>query len=98
MDFLNCSRIHNRLVIVLTSLQSAWHNHGQTMHCMVRSSTMASWANTEKQLGKATIQLEILQSNDLTFGLNINGSKWRKSTKKITYFSFHQGAHQVENL
>lgn len=29
---------------VLTSLQGAWHNHGHRMHCMVRSSTMGSWA------------------------------------------------------
>ncbi len=31
----------------LTSLQGAWHNHGQKMHCMVRSSTMGSWAKTK---------------------------------------------------
>ncbi len=29
---------------VHASLQSAWHNHGQKGNCMVRSSTMVSWA------------------------------------------------------
>lgn len=40
--------IHKKAMQALTSLQGAWQNHGQKTHCMVRSSTMASWA-TRKQ-------------------------------------------------
>lgn len=36
--------VQNQERKVLTSLQGAWHNHGHRTHCMVRSSTMESWA------------------------------------------------------
>lgn len=45
-EFSKSSLGHKRQ-IVLTRLQGAWHNHGQKKHCMVRSSTMGSWAKTQ---------------------------------------------------
>lgn len=41
-----CNFVHEKQMVI-TRLQSAWHNHGQKTHCMVRSSTMRTWAKTE---------------------------------------------------
>lgn len=61
-EFWNCKEVPSRRKLVLTSLQGAWHNHGQRTHCMVRSSTMGSWAETERYIGSLGVQLEIRHS------------------------------------
>lgn len=53
--------IHKKAMQVLTSLQSAWHNHGQKTHCMVRSSTMASWASRQKVLDSSSLGFNLVQ-------------------------------------
>lgn len=71
-SFWDCKGVHNRRKTVLTSLQGAWHNHGQKTHCMVRSSTMGSWAKTEHQRRSQGIQLKIRRPRDskaLSLGL-----------------------------
>lgn len=49
VDTLKNKGTHGKVMQALTSLQGAWHNHGQKTHCMVRSSTMASWATRKKR-------------------------------------------------
>lgn len=87
-----CKTVNNRRQIVLTSLQGAWHNHGQKTHCMVRSSTMESWAKTKNTNTDDRTQLSTRHPMDLKsyWVLEINVSWRRKPVKQNTSYHVRQ--------
>lgn len=82
IEFSNCKEVPSRRKLVLTSLQGAWHNHGQRTHCMVRSSTMGSWAKTERYIRSQGVQLEIRHSGGMEKSVS-KGRKWVKRNVSV---------------